>query len=110
MAPTNGKQVIDPAILQLATTLQSPAFTNIETPENGVFWFVKSTQAQESEIGSLVPNGAFQILGYTTVTLLVIPSEDIVAVRAFNSFGSPKGDDYLKDVRDFGDNMMFDLK
>lgn len=106
----NGEQVIDSTIIQLATTIQSPSYANLDTPENGIFWFVKSTQANESEIGSLVPNGAFQILGYTTVTLIVIPSENIVAVRAFNSFGNPEGYDYLKDVRGFGDKIILDLK
>ena len=106
----NGEQVVDRAIIQLATTLQSPSYTNVDTPENGIFWFVKASQAKESEIGALVPNGSFQILGYTTVTLLVIPSENIVAVRAFNSFGNPAGYDYLKDVKDFGDKIILDLK
>ena len=106
----NGEQVVDSTIIQLATTLQSPSYANIDTPENGIFWFVKASQAKESEIGSQVPNGAFQILGYTTVTLLVIPSENIVAVRAFNSYGNPEGYDYLKDVRAFGDAITLDLK
>ncbi|MEK4425261.1 serine hydrolase domain-containing protein [Solibacillus sp. FSL K6-1523] len=106
----NGKQVIDSNIFKLATTLQNPSYSNADLPENGIFWFVKDTQANQSEIGELVPNGAYQILGYTTVTLLVIPSENIVAVRAFNSYGNPGGYDYLKDVRAFGDAVMLDLK
>lgn len=106
----NGKQVVDSNILKLATTLQSPAYSNADLPENGIFWFVKGSQADKSEIGALVPNGAYQILGYTTVTLLVIPSENIVAVRAFNSYGNPEGYDYLKDVRAFGDAVMLDLR
>lgn len=105
----NGKQLIKPEIIKLATTIHSPTFSNTDLPENGFFWYVKGSQAKHSEIGELVPNGAFQILGYTTVTLLVIPSEKIVAVRAFNSFGSPKGYDYLADVRSFGDSIMLDL-
>lgn len=105
-----GEQVIDQGIIELATTLQSHPYKNLDTPENGIFWFVNSTQAKQSEIGALVPNGAFQILGYTTVTLLVIPSENIVAVRAFNSVGNPEGYDYLKDVRNFGDEIVLDLK
>ncbi|MEG0472185.1 MAG: serine hydrolase domain-containing protein [Solibacillus sp.] len=106
----NGQQVLDSNIFKLATTLQNPAYSNIDLPENGIFWFVKGSQAKQSEIGALVPNGAYQILGYTTVTLLVIPSENVVAVRAFNSFGNPEGYDYLKDVRGFGDAIMLDLK
>ncbi len=36
----------------------------------------------------------------------MIPSENIVAVRAFNSFGNPKGYDYLRDVKDFGNVIV----
>ncbi|MEK4700229.1 serine hydrolase domain-containing protein [Solibacillus sp. FSL R7-0668] len=106
----NGQQVVDANIVKLATTIQNPAYTDIDLPENGIFWFVKGSQANKSEIGALVPNDAYQILGYTTVTLLVIPSENIVAVRAFNSVGNPEGYDYLKDVRAFGDAVMLDLQ
>ncbi|WP_255417982.1 MULTISPECIES: serine hydrolase [unclassified Lysinibacillus] len=106
----NGEQVLDPNIFKLATTIQSTPYSNVDLPDNGIFWFVKASQAKKSEIGALVPNGAYQILGYTTVTLLVIPSENIVAVRAFNSYGNPEGYDYLKDVRAFGDAIILDLK
>lgn len=47
---------------------------------------------------------------YSGVTLLVIPKYNLVAVRAFNSFGSPEGFDYLSDVRSFGDTVMNCLK
>lgn len=104
-----GKQVVNPNILELATSLQSPSFENQELAQNGFLWFVKDSSAKQSEIGSLVPKGAFQILGYTGVTLLVIPEEKIVAVRAFNSFGSPEGYNYLEDVRGFGDANMQSL-
>lgn len=105
----NGKPMIDSNIIKLATTIQNHPYIDVNLPENGIFWFVKGSQAKKSEIGELVPNGAYQILGYTTVTLLVIPSENIVAVRAFNSFGNPEGYDYLKDVRAFGDAIILDL-
>ncbi len=106
----NSKQVIDSEVLELATTFQSPAFTDPNLPENGFLWFVKNSDATRSEIGELVPKGSYQILGYTTVTLLVIPSKNIVAVRAFNSFGNPPGYDYLRDVKDFGNRIMQDLQ
>lgn len=105
----NGKQIIDPSIIQLATQMHNPSYENKDLPENGFFWFVKGSQANRSEIGEQVPIGAYQILGYTTVTLLVIPSERIVAVRAFNSFGNPTGYDYLRDVKDFGNAIVLDL-
>lgn len=59
----------------------------------------------KTEIGEDVPQGSYRILGYTGVTLLVIPQENIVAVRMFNSFGSPEGYDYLANVRSFGDTV-----
>ncbi|KGA80625.1 hypothetical protein KQ41_17355 [Lysinibacillus fusiformis] len=105
----NGKQLIQPEILKLATTIHSPSFPTPDLPENDFLWYVKGSERKRSEIGALVPKGAFQILGYTTVTLLVIPSEKIVAVRAFNSFGSPEGYDYLADVRSFGDSIMVEV-
>lgn len=105
----NGKPMIDSNIIKLATTIQNSPYSDVDLPDNGILWFVKGSQAKHSEIGEHVPNGAFQILGYTTVTLLVIPMENIVAVRAFNSFGNPQGYDYLKDVRAFGDAIMLDL-
>jgi len=52
-----------------------------------------------------LPQGSFQLLGYTSVAILVIPNKNIVAVRGFNSFGSPKGFDYLKDIHDFGSTV-----
>lgn len=102
----DGRLIIDPKILKIATEMQSPQYTIHDLPENGVFWFVKGSQANKSEIGESVPYGAYQILGYTTVTLLVIPSKKIVAVRMFNSFGNPEGYDYLRGVKDFGNVVV----
>jgi CubicO group peptidase (beta-lactamase class C family) len=102
----NGEQVISKEIINLATSLQSPKLLNTELPQNGFLWFVKDMPANKSEIGDLVPKSSYQILGYTGVTLLIIPQHNLVAVRAFNSFGSPDGFDYLADVRKFGDTVM----
>jgi CubicO group peptidase (beta-lactamase class C family) len=102
----NGKQIVPKEIIQLATSLQSPTIIDNDLPQNGFLWFVKDLPAKKSEIGAEVPIGSYQILGYTGVTLLVIPQENLVAVRMFNSFGSPEGYDYLSDVRSFGDTVM----
>jgi len=102
----NGKQIVSREIINLATSLQSPTTIETKLPQNGFLWFVKDLPAKKSEIGELVPKKSFQILGYTGVTILVIPQHKLVAVRAFNSFGSPNGFDYLKDVRTFGDTVM----
>ncbi|MBO0588000.1 serine hydrolase domain-containing protein [Sporosarcina sp. E16_8] len=102
----DGKQIVPSEIITLATSLQSPESIDSDLPQNGFLWFVKDLPSKKSEIGMLVPKGSYQILGYTGVTLLVIPQHDIVVVRAFNSFGSPNGFDYLSDVRTFGDTVM----
>ncbi|MGG0413637.1 hypothetical protein [Peribacillus simplex] len=99
----NGKQIVSNEIIDIATTVQSPNSLDVELPQKGYLWFVKDLK---SEIGELVSKGSFQILGYTGVTLLVIPQHNLVAVRAFNSFGSPSGFDYLADVREFGNTIM----
>lgn len=100
------EQVVPREVLRLATTHQSPKLSDVHLPQNGFLWFVKDQPANRTEIGNLVPRGSFQILGYTGVTLLVIPKHNLVAVRMFNRFGSPAGYDYLKDVRDFGDTVI----
>ncbi|MGG1661120.1 serine hydrolase domain-containing protein [Brevibacillus sp. NRS-1366] len=105
-----GKQVVEKEIIDLATSLQSPALNDKDLPQNGFLWFVKDLPAKQTEIGDRVPKGSYQILGYTGVTLLVIPKHDLVAVRMFNSFGSPPGYDYLTDVRGFGDRIMHCLE
>ncbi|MGG0657836.1 serine hydrolase domain-containing protein [Rummeliibacillus pycnus] len=102
----NGKQIVEKEIIDIATSLQSPSTIDANFPQNGFLWFVKDLPARKSEIGELVPKGSFQILGYTGVTLLVIPQQNLVAVRAFNSFGSPNGFDYLADVKKFGDTII----
>ncbi|MFS0784310.1 serine hydrolase domain-containing protein [Bacillus sp. 1P06AnD] len=102
----NGSQLVPAELIELATTLHSPSTINKDDPQNGFLWFVKETDAQRSEIGSSVPEGAFQILGYTGVTLLVIPSLEICAVRMFNRLGSTPDYDYLNDVRTFGDCVV----
>ncbi|WP_025786134.1 serine hydrolase [Sporosarcina sp. D27] len=102
----NDEMIVSSEIINMATSLQSPDLIDKELPQNGCLWFVKELPASKTEIGELVPKGAFQILGYTGVTLLVIPQFDLVAVRAFNSFGSPNGFDYLADVRSFGNTIM----
>ncbi|WP_397538526.1 serine hydrolase domain-containing protein [Rummeliibacillus pycnus] len=102
----DGKQAVTKEIINLSTSLISPKTLDSDLPQNGYLWFVKDLPSMKTEIGGNVPKGSYQILGYTGVTLLVIPKYDIVAVRAFNSFGSPNGYDYLSDVRSFGDTVI----
>jgi CubicO group peptidase (beta-lactamase class C family) len=102
----DGNQLVPREVIDLATTVQSPPLQDKDLPQNGFLWFVKDLPAKKAEIGERVPRGSYQILGYTGVTLLVIPDHEFVAVRMFNSFGSPPGYDYLEDVRGFGDCAM----
>lgn len=99
------KQRVSEAIIELVTSNQSPVELDATHPQNGCFWFVKEANGDLTEIGDRVPKGAYQILGYTGVTVLVIPEYRAVAVRAFNRFGSPEGYDYLEDVRSFGNTV-----
>jgi CubicO group peptidase (beta-lactamase class C family) len=105
-----GKQVVPKNIIEMVTSLQSPVLQDRDLPQNGFPWFVIDYPAKRNEIGELVPKGSYQILGYTGVTLLVVPEYRTVAVRMFNSWGSPSGYDYLADVRGFRDCVMQCLK
>jgi CubicO group peptidase (beta-lactamase class C family) len=96
------KQLIPREIIQMATTIQTPN-PRLPIHKNGFLWFVKDTNHTFNQIGDTVPKGSYQLLGYTNVTLLIIPEENVVAVRMFNRYGSPEGYEYLDDIRSFGD-------
>ncbi|UHA72137.1 serine hydrolase domain-containing protein [Paenibacillus sp. 481] len=105
-----GGQVVSPKIIEMATSFQSPVLNDIDLPQNGFLWFVKEHSAKRHEIGEMIPAESYQILGYSGVTLLVIPKYETVVVRMFNGWGSPSGFDYLANVREFGDGVMRCLK
>ncbi|MBD8498477.1 serine hydrolase domain-containing protein [Paenibacillus arenosi] len=105
-----GKQIVPQGIIEMATTLQSPAFKDKDLPQNGFLCFVKDLPAKRSEIGGSVPKGSYQILGYSNVALLVIPQYETVVVRMFNSWGSAPGYEYLPDIKGFGDCVVSCLK
>lgn len=102
----NGKTIVPKEVIELAVSVQSPNFEDRNSPQNGFLWFVKEHQALKTEIGSQVPAGSYQILGYTNTALLVVPEHNLVAVRMLNSFGSPPEYDYLEDIRSFGDTLI----
>jgi len=91
----NGKQIIPEKIIDWATTHQSPQLPNSELPQNGFLWQVKGSPAKQSEIGSEVPEGSYQILGVMEQVVLVIPTYNIVVVRMMNRLGNPPGYIYL---------------
>ncbi|WP_232225595.1 serine hydrolase domain-containing protein [Oceanobacillus manasiensis] len=99
-----GKQIIPREIIQMATSIQTPD-PSLLIHKNGFLWFVKDTNHIFNQIGDTVPKGSYQLLGYTNVALLIIPEENVVAVRMFNRYGSTEGYDYLKDIRSFGDTV-----
>ncbi|MCD5323310.1 MULTISPECIES: serine hydrolase domain-containing protein [Pontibacillus] len=96
------RQLVPREIIQLATSIQTPD-PSLPIHKNGCLWFVKDTNYSFNQLGDGVPKGSYQLLGYTNVALLVIPDEDLVAVRMFNRYGSSEGFDYLEDIRSFGD-------
>ena len=98
----NGKQLIPKELIHIATSIQTPN-PGLPMQKNGFLWFVKDSNYPFNQIGDAVPTGSYQLLGYTNVALLVIPEENVVAVRMFNRYGSTEGYDYLEDIRSFGD-------
>ncbi|ARU61486.1 penicillin-binding protein [Tumebacillus avium] len=104
----DGRQVVSAGIVQLATSVQSPELPDPDLPPNGFFWYVQDRPAARSEIGSTVPQGAFQILGVTGPLVLVVPEHELVVVRMSNkryNYSGPDGD-YLHYLREFGDRVM----
>ena len=93
---------LPPGLFELTTTRQSPRVPVEHQPTNGFCWYVQDDPNPRMEIGEHVPRGAYQILGKSGCTVLVIPSLDVVAVRMYNKLGNPPGYDYLQDIRTFG--------
>ncbi|MBY7120741.1 beta-lactamase family protein [Bacillus sp. 16GRE42] len=103
----NGKKIIPKEVIEIATGLQSPTFTNNELPQNGLFWYVQNEPALSSELGERVPKGSYQILGITGPTLLVIPECNVVVAKMYNKRYNYGGDNYLYYLREFS-NLVAD--
>ncbi|MFZ3197192.1 MAG: serine hydrolase domain-containing protein [Bacillus mycoides] len=103
----NGKQIVPKEVIALATSLQSPEYTNKELPQNGLFWFVQNEPALFSELGERVPKGSYQILGITGPTILVIPEYNVVVAKMYNKRYNYGGDNYLYYLREFS-NLVAD--
>ncbi len=103
----NGKQIVPKEVIEIATSLQSPTYKNNELPQNGLFWFVQNEPAQLSELGERVPKGAYQILGITGPTILVIPEYNVVVAKMYNKRYNYGGDNYLYYLREFS-NLVAD--
>jgi len=103
----NGKQIVPKEVIELATSIQSPAYKNKELPQNGLFWFVQNEPALLSELGERVPKGSYQILGITGPTILVIPEYNVVVAKMYNKRYNYGGDNYLYYLREFS-NLVAD--
>ncbi|MBG9829445.1 serine hydrolase domain-containing protein [Bacillus wiedmannii] len=103
----NGKKIVPKEVIEIATGLHSPTFTNNELPQNGLFWYVQNEPALSSELGERVPKGSYQILGITGPTLLVIPECNVVVAKMYNKRYNYGGDNYLYYLREFS-NLVAD--
>ncbi|MGE6540721.1 serine hydrolase domain-containing protein [Bacillus luti] len=103
----NGTQIVPREVIKTATSLQSPTFKNNELPQNGLFWFVQNEPAKLNEIGERVPKGAYQILGITGPTILVIPEYNVVVAKMYNKRFNYGGENYLYYLREFS-NLVAD--
>lgn len=96
-----GVQIVPEAVIELATSIQSPDYANVTFPMNGLFWYVQGEPKEWSELGETVPTGAYQILGNTGPLLLVIPAYRAVVVRMYNKRFNYGGERYLDYLREF---------
>lgn len=103
----NGMGIVPKEVIQLATQAQNPKYTDKSLPQNGLFWYVQDTPALKSEIGDRVPKGAYQILGITGPTLLVIPEYNVVIAKMYNKRYNYGGINYLHYLREFS-NLVAD--
>ncbi|AVR32437.1 MULTISPECIES: serine hydrolase domain-containing protein [Bacillus cereus group] len=103
----DGKQIVPKEVIKIATSLQSLTYINKELPQNGLFWFIQNEPAQLSELGERVPKGAYQILGITGPTILVIPEYNVVVAKMYNKRYNYGGDNYLYYLREFS-NLVAD--
>ncbi|HHB1653273.1 MULTISPECIES: serine hydrolase [Bacillus cereus group] len=103
----DGKQIVPKEVIKIATSLQSPTYINKELPQNGLFWFIQNEPARLSELGERVPKGAYQILGITGPTILVIPEYNVVVAKMYNKRYNYGGDNYLYYLREFS-NLVAD--
>ncbi|KAA0550386.1 beta-lactamase family protein [Bacillus sp. BGMRC 2118] len=102
-----GKQIVPSVLFDLTTAVQTPS-TPHPTPQNGFFWFRNVNNYSSSEIGEHVPKGAYQMLGSSGCTVLVIPEYEAVVVRMYNKVGNPPIYHYLQDINQFG-NLVSSL-
>lgn len=101
-----GEQILPKPIFEQAVMNITPSSLDDTLPRNGFFWWVQDQPRAMSELGEQVPEGSFQSLGIFGNALLVIPEQNVVAVRMLNQTErSPADYDYLRDIKTFGNKV-----
>ncbi|QGQ93862.1 class A beta-lactamase-related serine hydrolase [Paenibacillus psychroresistens] len=99
-----GRQILPSSIFEQAVEIVTPSHLDEILPRNGFFWWVQDKARAMSELGSEVPVGSYQSLGFYGNAVLVIPEYNAVAVRMLNQIApNPPEYDYIKDIQNFGD-------
>lgn len=102
----DGRQVVPPEVITMATALQTPTLPDPGLPQNGFLWFVQGCSSSLTEIGERLPIGSYQIVGVTGPLLLIVPQYDLVVVRMYNKLYNYGGRNYLSYLREFGNQVM----
>ncbi|WP_064093891.1 serine hydrolase domain-containing protein [Rossellomorea aquimaris] len=102
----NNIQIVPSEVIDYATTIHSPSYSNNSFPENGLFWYVQGKPRKRSEIGERVPQGSYQILGVTGPTILVIPQLNLVVSKMYNKRNNYGEGNYLHYLKEFGNKVV----
>jgi CubicO group peptidase (beta-lactamase class C family) len=100
-----GKQILPKELFEQVTSVLTPSSLAPHLPRLGSFWWIQDKKVANSEIGSDLPEGTYQILGASGCSCTVIPKHNSVVVRMTNSLwtlGGKNGFDYLADIQRFG--------
>ncbi|MEF3351877.1 serine hydrolase [Paenibacillus sp. GYB006] len=101
-----GEQVFPESIFDRITNTHTPETLPSHLPRQGFIWWLQRSNSPLNQIGSNVPDEAYQILGITGCACLVIPKYRAVAVRMYNQVHNKSGYNYLEDIREFGNKVI----
>jgi CubicO group peptidase (beta-lactamase class C family) len=100
-----GQQILPNELFENVTSVITPSSLPPHLPRLGLFWWIQDKNVKNSEMGSDLPEGSYQILGASGCSCTVIPKHKAVVVRMTNSlwtFGGKNGFDYISDIQRFG--------
>jgi CubicO group peptidase (beta-lactamase class C family) len=100
-----GQQILPKELFDNLTSVLTPSSLPSHLPRLGSFWWIQDKDVKNSEMGSDLPEGSYQILGASGCSCTVIPKHKAVVVRMTNSlwtFGGKNGFDYISDIQRFG--------